>query len=165
MEKTLTPVLLCWYASIGDVKQLKELIRLGVDLNLQDYDQRTAFHLAVAENQIKIIDLLIMHNVALKHDLRGETPFNDALRAENYGILNLLKTKYGPIDISKINKCDLATEMCIAVANNDITKIKLYIECQVPLDLQDYDGRTPLHIAASNGNKKIYQILIDAGAS
>jgi hypothetical protein len=34
LEKTLTPVLLCWYASIGDVKQLKELIDLGVDLNL-----------------------------------------------------------------------------------------------------------------------------------
>lgn len=62
LEKSLTPVLLCWYASVGDVKQLKELIELGVDLNLQDYDYRTALHLAVAENQVKTIELLQFHN-------------------------------------------------------------------------------------------------------
>jgi hypothetical protein len=38
LEKSLTPVLLCWYASVGDIKSLKELIDLGVDLNLHDYD-------------------------------------------------------------------------------------------------------------------------------
>jgi ankyrin repeat protein len=50
LEKSLLPVLLCWYASIGDNKSLKELIELGVDLNLSDYDNRTCLHLAAAEN-------------------------------------------------------------------------------------------------------------------
>ena len=75
LERSLTPVLLCWYASIGDVKSLKELIDLGVDLNLQDYDKRSALHLAVAENQGKVLDLLIFHNVELRHDHRGATAF------------------------------------------------------------------------------------------
>ena len=52
LEKSLIPVLLCWYASIGDTKTLKEFIELGVDLNLGDYDNRTALHLAAAENQL-----------------------------------------------------------------------------------------------------------------
>ena len=43
---------MCWYASIGDIKSLKEFIDLGVDLNLGDYDNRTALHLAAAENQL-----------------------------------------------------------------------------------------------------------------
>ena len=43
---------MCWYASIGDTKSLKEFIELGVDLNLGDYDNRTALHLAAAENQL-----------------------------------------------------------------------------------------------------------------
>jgi ankyrin repeat protein len=30
--------------------------------------------------------------------------------------------------------------------------------------LQDYDGRTPLHIAGSNGYKKLFNILVAAGA-
>ena len=83
LEKSITPVLLCWYASIGDVKSLKELIDLGVDLNLEDYDKRTALHLAVAECQNKVLDLLCIHNVNLKHDLRGETAFFDAIRSDN----------------------------------------------------------------------------------
>ena len=103
LEKFLTPVLLCWYASVGDVKQLKELIELGVDLNLQDYDQRTAMHLAVAENQIKTIELLQFHNARMKNDHRGETPFNDAIRAENTEIIAMLKAKYGKADVSFIN--------------------------------------------------------------
>jgi hypothetical protein len=33
LEKSLMPVLLCWYASIGDIQSLEQLIKLGVDLN------------------------------------------------------------------------------------------------------------------------------------
>jgi hypothetical protein len=40
-------------------------------------------HLAVAENQVKTIELLQFHNARMKNDHRGETPFNDAIRAEN----------------------------------------------------------------------------------
>jgi ankyrin repeat protein len=53
--------------------------------------------------------------------------------------------------------------MCIAVSQNDIQKIQLYISCGVPLSLQDYDGRTPLHIAGSFGYKKLFNILVKAG--
>jgi len=54
--------------------------------------------------------------------------------------------------------------MCIAVAQNDIQKIELYISCGVSFNLQDYDGRTPLHIAGSNGHKTLYDLLVKAGA-
>jgi glutaminase len=51
--------LLCWYASIGDIKNLKMMINLDCDLNNGDYDGRTALHLASAEEQIETIQLLI----------------------------------------------------------------------------------------------------------
>jgi len=54
--------------------------------------------------------------------------------------------------------------MCIAVSQNDIQKIQLYISCGVPLSLQDYDGRTPLHIAGSFGYKTLFKTLVKAGA-
>jgi glutaminase len=94
LEKSLTPVLLCWYASVGDLSSLKELIDLGVDLNLHDYDKRTALHLASAENQHQIIDLLCLHEVELKMDYRGETAFHDAIRADSLLTVRRLKAKF-----------------------------------------------------------------------
>jgi glutaminase len=55
LERTLTPVLLCWYSSIGDIESLNDLIQLGVDLNEADYDGRTAIHLAAANNENKLL--------------------------------------------------------------------------------------------------------------
>ena len=51
------------------------------------------------------------------------------------------------------------------MAQNDIQKITLYIEAGITMQVGDYDGRTPLHIAASNRQKKMTQLLIEGGAS
>lgn len=147
------------------MKALKELIELGVDLNLQDYDKRTALHLAAAENQVKVIELLLVHNVEMKFDCKGETGFQDAIRSDSGKILGMLRSKYGKPDFSGINPQELATEQCIAVAHNDVQKLQLFIEAEMPISFCDYDGRTPLHIATSNGYAIIAKMLIDAGSN
>ena len=54
--------------------------------------------------------------------------------------------------------------MCTAASQNDIQKIELYISCGFPLSVQDYNGRTPLHIAGSFGQKTLFNFLVNAGA-
>src|SRR5262249_37362030 len=39
---------LCWAASQGDLRGIQSLLARGVDLNLADYDGRTALHLAAS---------------------------------------------------------------------------------------------------------------------
>jgi len=50
---------LCLYASKGKLKEIQKLVIRGADLNVSDYDGRTAMHLAVSENQVKIVKWLI----------------------------------------------------------------------------------------------------------
>ncbi|MEM6963405.1 MAG: glutaminase A [Bacteroidota bacterium] len=74
---------LIFAASNGDLEEVKRLHAIGVNLSQGDYDNRTALHLAVAENQTAVIDYLVK-NGADKNakDRWGATPFPNALRAK-----------------------------------------------------------------------------------
>lgn len=50
---------LCAAADVGDMRQLTRLIDNGVDPNVRDYDQRTAFHIAARRGSIKVVDYLV----------------------------------------------------------------------------------------------------------
>lgn len=50
---------LCAAADAGDMRQLTRLIDNGVDPNVRDYDQRTAFHIAARRGSIKVVDYLV----------------------------------------------------------------------------------------------------------
>jgi len=63
-----------------------------------------------------------------------------------------------------INPREIATELCIAVSLNDVSKISLTIESNIPITFADYDGRSALHIASDDNHEEIVHILIDAGA-
>jgi len=54
--------------------------------------------------------------------------------------------------------------MCIAAAIDDTWSMQLYIEAGIPVTLGDYDGRTPLHIAACNQSASMCRLLLAAGA-
>ena len=41
------------------MRQLTRLIDNGVDPNVRDYDQRTAFHIAARRGSIKVVDYLV----------------------------------------------------------------------------------------------------------
>jgi ankyrin repeat protein len=54
--------------------------------------------------------------------------------------------------------------MCIAASMDDTHKMQLYIEAGIPITYGDYDGRTPLHVAASNRSEIMCLLLLAAGA-
>ena len=59
LEKSLVPVLMCFYASRGDIKKIKRMLKLDADVNAVDQDGRSACHLACAEGQIETVKYLI----------------------------------------------------------------------------------------------------------
>lgn len=46
-----------------------------------------------------------------------------------------------------------ASLMCIAAARNDLRTLNIFLESNISINCADYDGRTPLHVAASKGLK------------
>ena len=51
---------LCWAASDGDLKQVRQLISSGIDPNNSDYDGRTALHLAAGGNHLEVVKELVL---------------------------------------------------------------------------------------------------------
>lgn len=50
------------FASRGDRVGLNQMLREGTSPNVQDYDQRTALHLAASEGHAPIVELLLHYN-------------------------------------------------------------------------------------------------------
>lgn len=86
---------LCWAASEGDLLEVQHLHARGVDINMPDYDGRTALHLAASEGHAHIIAYLIEKGVALNpRDRWGNTPLEDACRGGHTAAIAVLEANH-----------------------------------------------------------------------
>ena len=76
-------------SSKNDLETIKEVLSKGCNVNFQDYDKRTALHLAVSESNIDIIKFLIRRDADpnLK-DRWGKTPIDETNHETIIKILN-----------------------------------------------------------------------------
>merc|ERR1712204_137132 len=80
-------------ASIGDKTALARAFLGGMDMNMADYDQRTALHLACCEGHVGCVKFLLETcgvDINVK-DRWGQTPLDEASRSENDRITAILK--------------------------------------------------------------------------
>eukprot|EP00257_Ricinus_communis_P027300 XP_025014714.1 integrin-linked protein kinase 1 isoform X1 [Ricinus communis] len=84
------------FASRGDRVGLNQMLRAGTSPNVQDYDRRTALHLAASEGHAPIVELLLHYkaNVNLK-DRWQRTPLTDARLYGHRDICRILEVNGG----------------------------------------------------------------------
>ena len=89
---------LCELAYQGNTLELAELVRNGVDINLGDYDDRRALHLACCEGHLGTTEFLLTCNTIDVNvvDRLGGTPLEDAHREGHVAVIALL-TKFGAL--------------------------------------------------------------------
>lgn len=145
----------------GDAYQLKSLIASGADPNKTDYDGRSPLHLAAAKGYEDIALLLIKKgvNINLK-DKFENTPLLEAIKNGNDHIASLLVNEGATLDIK-----DAGSILCTAVTRGDSEYLKRLLANGVDPNSKDYDQRTPLHVAASEGLYLMAKLLVEAGAS
>ena len=68
---------------------------MGVNINSADYDGRTAFHLASAEEQIEVLKFLLNNEkLEFKSDNIGDTPLHDAIRTYSAKSISYITQKF-----------------------------------------------------------------------
>ncbi len=83
---------LLWAATKGDLWEIRRLRAAGVDLNITDYDGRTALHLAASEGQKRVASYLLERGADWRlKDRWGATALDDARRDGHDAVVELLE--------------------------------------------------------------------------
>ena len=165
-----TTIALCNAASDGDLETVSRLAVVTNDINAGDYDSRTPLHLAASKNHINIVKFLVDHGADVNcKDRWGATPLADATDA---GLIQYL-TQRGATKLSDhleythldaLNVRDDQFRLFFAAYKGH----KLFMQTLYILSWQvnhyDYDGRTALGIAASEGHLDCVKYLVHHGA-
>lgn len=156
----------------GNLKQVKQLIASGVDVNAIASCDRTALSLAIQGGQIPVIQALLDAgadpNLADETDdsLAANSPLMEAAStffATNRGEMVRLLIQRG----ANLNQQDAAgrTALMHALRYSDVDVIETLINAGADLDIQDNEGNTALIMAEFGKSTKIANILKQADAS
>lgn len=153
---------------------METLVRLKnilAKLDDGDYDNRTPMHLAAANGNLEIIKFLV-EKCGCRTDVKdrwGVTPLGDAkteeikayLSKEEIKLERMMSQIYDPV---QVNITDESFRLFYSAYYANLDYIKsLLIEGDI--NAYDYDGRTALGIAASEGHKDIVEYLVYHGAN
>ncbi|KAJ4847529.1 hypothetical protein Tsubulata_003953 [Turnera subulata] len=111
------------FASRGDRVGLNQMLRDGTSPNVQDYDKRTALHLAASEGHAPIVELLLHYkaNLNLK-DRWQRTPLTDARSYGHRDICRILEVNGGK-DFLNDHPMTVRHEKDLVEMNFDISEL------------------------------------------
>ncbi|KJK82552.1 hypothetical protein H634G_02158 [Metarhizium anisopliae BRIP 53293] len=177
-------------AHFGNLRTVKELLKLGSDIKLVTDNNDTPLLLAAAGGHRLTARELIEKapdaksrnregreaiNVAAKRGhvaivqellLAGvqlQSPFHDETLVADAEILQLLLDRNQWTCTEPDNRGSMYTPLHVAVLGNSLDSVKILIGASVDVNAKDSLKRTPLHLAAENGYGDIAEALIFAG--
>ena len=150
------------------VSVVRELIRLGVDIDTPMSHSITPLHLAVDHRHLGIVCLLLQKGGAAhivdwpKTD--GETALFAAIRYDAVDIAKVL-LKAGA-DVNRVHAATGVSPLFITARNGCLPLLDLFLsQKDVEVDKGTLNGATPLMIAVKKGRAEVVKRLINAGAN
>ncbi|EFJ46902.1 hypothetical protein VOLCADRAFT_92690 [Volvox carteri f. nagariensis] len=150
-------------AAQGDVESLRTMLAQGISPNTADYDGRTGLMLAAAKGHNETVQLLLDAGADKdKTDAFGISALAEAVKNEHDSTIELM-LKYGAT--LGAGGLTVAAEMCTAVYEGDLVKLRRLLRSGAPPDACDYDKRSALHIAGAEGNLAAVKLLVEEGGA
>ena len=150
---------LMWAVKKGHLTAMKELIRQGADVNLQNKYDCSALHLAISGNQYDMVKALIISEEIDMNTERIKNPRWPIEMAANHNNLKMVKCLLKKnIKILPANKHEALT----IAAKRGYTKVVEAILDKEPdlLNKPDDNGNTALMLAAESGMMETVKFLI-----
>jgi ankyrin repeat protein len=153
-----------WFscAKYNKIEKIKELINLGVDVNIKDKNGSTALIYASRNGYKDIVELLLKYkaDINIKNKF-GNTALIYALRNGYKEIVELLLKYKADVNI-KDNYG--STALILASYNGHIEIVELLLKHGADVNIQNLSGNTALILASYNEHKEIVELLKRHGA-
>ncbi|CAI9113202.1 OLC1v1013772C3 [Oldenlandia corymbosa var. corymbosa] len=145
----------------GDLHRLQSFIGAGANPNATDYNGRSPLHVAAWKGYEDITLFLIEKGADINaKDNFKNTPLLEAVRNGHEEVASLLANAGASLLLDNIGN-----RLCEAVANGDLELLRRLLSFGTNPNSKNYDLRTPLHVAASEGLYPASVLLLGAGAS
>lgn len=165
----LTPLHTAAACNYGNSHQkvAEVLLKAGADVDAQDENGSTAFHILVTRPaSVKVIELFLDHKANVNAvNSQGETPLMIAISGSSVEVIfSLLENG------AEINAANAIGSMPLhraAAKNQDKSHMKVVealLKNGAAVNAQDTDGNTPLHHLVAKSSAKVLQLFLDSGA-
>lgn len=145
----------------GDSYRVRRLVAAGLDPNKTDYDGRSPLHIAAMKGFGDIVQFLMEKGAIINAtDNHENTPLFEAIKNGHDEVISMLVEAGASLDMNNAGNF-----LCTAVANKDFEFLKRVLANGINPNSKNYDLRTPLHIAASEGSYSIAKLILEAGGS
>lgn len=152
-----------------DTETVKDLINIGMDINIKNAFDDAAIDRAIFKGNLEIINILLDNDNLLlnKRNYLGKTPLISIIKADNYS----LEEKERIIDrfIEKGSDVNLEDKdgnspLVHAIKDNHLSIIKLLIRNGANVNMKNKEGNSPLVYAIQNNNLTVVKLLTENGA-
>ncbi|EHK41615.1 putative ankyrin repeat protein [Trichoderma atroviride IMI 206040] len=148
---------------MGGDKTARLLLESGIEVDAQDDTGETALHVAAKFGSDTVVQILIEHGADVTAETEyGETALEFAAWNGHEAIVRLLLEHLDGED----SEAWLATSRIFDVAMaGDVEAMQLLLDQGADISTaEDYEGKTPLHMAASRGHVALSRLLLENGA-
>ncbi|KAL3900854.1 MAG: hypothetical protein SGPRY_012381 [Prymnesium sp.] len=142
----------------SDGDGISMLVDCGVDVNETDYLGRTALHVAASTGRANMAKLLLSLDAKInKPDMWGHTPMMEAAHAAHGELASMLQEHDAVLGLSQtatfVKLCELTNE-------GNISGMESLCGWGADVNAAGFDKRTALHLAATQGNMPVVELLI-----